>query len=122
MLAGLPSSGAHADAVWAYTLFSLIAVATVLAVIINVADVAEYKIISLVLYVVIGWALVARAHRIVDLCGWNCFWALLGGCAAYLIGTLLCAFEGLPARHTIKHAFIIIGAALHCAAIYFFVM
>lgn len=121
MLFGL-RSGTHADAVWGYALFAVIAVATVVVAAVDLADVGEYKLISLVFYVVIGWACVARAHRIADLCGMECFWSLIGGCAAYFTGTLVCAFEGLPARHAVKHAFVIIGAAAHCVGIYFFAM
>ena len=115
-------AGTSTDAIWGYTLFAIIAVATVCVAAVSVANVAEYKIICLVFYVVIGWACVARAHRIVDLCGWGSFWALFGGCAAYFTGAIVGALEGMPARHAFKHILVIVGAAAHCAGIYLFLM
>ncbi|MCH5166135.1 MAG: hypothetical protein J1G01_07010 [Clostridiales bacterium] len=114
--------GAHVDAVWGYTLFSIVAAAVIAAVVVNLLEVKEYKIVSLVLYVIIGWALVIRAHRIIALCGARCFWTLIGGLAAYFIGLCVCAFESIPSRHAISHAFIVVGAALDFVCIYTFLL
>lgn len=120
-LVGL-ARGTNTDAVWGYSLFSVAICAAVSAEILGLADAAEYKIFCLALYVTLGLVCAAKIGRVVELCGWDCFWTLFGGSVMYIAGIVLCAIEGLPARHTLRHLFVMGGAALHFVCIYSFVL
>lgn len=121
LLAGL-ASGDRTDAVWAYSLIAVIGACVAASVVLNLVGVPAFKVYSLALYIIIGWACVIRMSRIVELCGWDMFWLLFSGGAVYLVGTILCAFEALPARHCVWHVFVLCGAALHFASIYSFIL
>lgn len=121
LLTGL-ASGTHADAVWGYVLFSVIAACAVTAITLNSLGVSEFKIYVLALYVVMGWACVIRIDRIIELCGWTCFWLLIGGGAAFFIGKVICAVDAIPARHTVWHVFAVCGATLWFVGLYTYIL
>lgn len=114
------AGGGHADAVWGYVLFAVAASATAAAVILNFCDVKNAKIFSLALYVIVAWAVAMRADLIVALCGWSFFWMLIAAFALYVLGIAVCAWNAVPARHTVRHICIILGTALAYAGVYVF--
>lgn len=116
------ASGTHTDAIWAYSLVSIILAATIAAVVLNLVGVPSLKVYILALYIVVAWACVMRMNRIVELCGWDMFWLLFAGGAMYFVGTVVCAFRNLPARHCVWHIFVLCGAVLHFVSIYSFVI
>lgn len=115
--------GNYADTVWGVVLFSVVTSCATAAAVVNAVDARHGKLISLVLYVVIGLACTVRVSRIVELCGWDCFWWLVGGGAAYCIGAMMCLpRELLPARHIFWHLFVIAGAAAQFVGVYVYVL
>ena len=115
--------GTVADRAWGITLLAVVAACSTAAVAVNAVDARQSKLIALVLYVAVGLACAVRATRIVELCGMDCFWWLVGGGAAYFIGAALCMpRELLPARHAFWHVFVILGAAAHFVGVYLYVL
>ncbi|MBD5132825.1 MAG: hypothetical protein HDT28_09630 [Clostridiales bacterium] len=119
LLIGLPSGG-EIDAAWGYVLFSIIAAAVAAATVLNAVNIKEYRLISLILYVLVAVACAAGVPRILSICGWELFSFAISGCAVYLIGTIVCAIRTLPARHVIWHLFVICGAVLHFVGVYIY--
>ncbi len=113
--------GAVSDGIWGYALYGVIAVCTLIVIALNAFDVPESKLFSLVLYVAVLWASVARLDRIVELCGMGGFWFLIGGYFAYAAAIVVKA-PAIPAWHTLRHIFTLIGAALHYVCIYSFLL
>ncbi len=119
MLAGFARGGAT-DAIWGYSLFTVISVAVVLAVFFNAMDYYGFKAFSLVVYVVLGFACVMRAELIMELMGRGYFWFLLGGGMVYAVGTLFYAIGKIPFNHAIWHLFIAGGAAMQFTGVYIY--
>ena len=120
MLVGL-AGGNNSDAVWGYVLFSVIWAGTIAAIVINIVNIGERKIVSLILYVVVMCACVVRIDRMVDLYGMGGFWFLFGGYIAYLCSIVAPALN-VPAGHALRHAFAVVGAALHFVCIFSYLL
>ena len=115
--------GTLADRVWGIALFAVLTACSVAAAVVNAVDAGQSKLICLALYVAVGLAAAVRVTRIIDLCGWACFWWLVGGGAAYFAGAVLCSSRGLlPARHVFWHLFVIVGAAAQFVGVYLYVL
>ena len=95
--------GTSADMIWGYTLFAVVSATAILSVVFNAINVTKFKVFSLIAYVVMGWACVIRINRIVALCGWGCFWFLIGGGLAYSLGIIFYAIKKIPFNHALWH-------------------
>lgn len=81
------------------------------------------KTVTMTVYIVCGsLMLISAVPRLGELDAGG-FWWLVAGCAAYLIGALLC---GLGAKrewlHAVFHVFVMLGSGLHFYAIYAFII
>lgn len=121
MLIGL-AGGTATDAIWGYTLFAVVAATAMLTVVFNSINVTKFKVFSLVAYVIMGWACIVRINRIAALCGWGCFWFLLGGGLVYSLGIIFYAIKKIPFNHAIWHLFVLGGAAMHFVCIYSYLL
>ncbi len=121
MLIGM-MRGNTSDAVWGYVLFAIVSVTAILSIVFNAINVTKFKVFSLIAYVVMGWACLIRINRIVSLCGYGCFWFLLGGGVVYSLGIIFYAIKKIPFNHAIWHLFVMIGAALHFVCIYSYLL
>lgn len=121
MLIGM-MRGTHADMVWGYTLFAVVAATAILSIVFNAINVTKFKVFSLVSYVVMGWACIIRINRIAALCGWGCFWFLIGGGLVYSLGIIFYGIKKIPFNHAIWHLFVMAGAALHFVCIYVYMI
>lgn len=117
MLIGM-MRGTSADMIWGYTLFAVVSATAILSVVFNAINVTKFKVFSLIAYVVMGWACVIRINRIVALCGWGCFWFLIGGGLAYSLGIIFYAIKKIPFNHALWHFFVTAGAALQFVGVY----
>lgn len=103
-----------------YALFWLFAIGgiTLLCV-----DMKKYKSFAVVLYVLMGFALITRIDSFIQYIGETGTWLLLAGGAVYLIGLL---FYGLGTRrkwmHSVFHVLCLVGSLLHCICIYYYVI
>lgn len=121
MLIGM-MKGNYSDMVWGYVLFALVAALAVLNIVFNSINVTKFKVFSLVSYVVMGWACIVRINRIAALCGYGCFWFLLGGGIIYSLGIVFYAVKKIPFNHAIWHFFVLGGAAMHFVCIYTYLL
>lgn len=117
-LVGL-SRGDAADKAWGIAVLSIIAVMTVLSAVFS--DKFEYKVVSLVIYVIIGWACLIRIDRVAALIG-SCFWFLVGGLIMYAGGIVFNAVKKIPFGHTVFHILTAVGAALHFVCVYIYLL
>ncbi len=121
MLIGM-MKGTQSDMIWGYVLFALVAVLAVLNIVFNSINVTKFKVFSLISYVVMGWACIVRINRIAALCGYGCFWFLLGGGVIYSLGIIFYAIKKIPFNHAIWHFFVLGGAAMHFVCIYTYLL
>jgi len=101
-----------------YTVWSIAAVGTILKLFFT----GKYEIVSLILYLVMGWLIVWDYDNVVALVpdlGLNLLF--LGG-GLYTIGTIFYAIQKIPYNHFIWHLFVLGGAICHWFFIYYGVL
>ena len=105
-----------------WLLFGVIWAAAILGIVFNSIDIKKYKILSMVLYLVMGWCIIARIGVLINAVGWGGFALLLSGGIAYTIGA---AFYGIGKRkwmHSVFHIFCVIASILHFLFILLYVI
>lgn len=106
-----------------WTVFGIIWGLAVLGITLNAIDLKTFKVISMVLYIGMGWCIVFTGKLIFQLLGPIGFTFLLAGGISYTIGAILYGF-GRKVRylHSIFHLFVVTGSILHFFCIFFFVI
>jgi hemolysin III len=101
-----------------WVLFGIIAGCAVLGIVFNAIDMKRWKTISLVLYVVMGWAVVFSGKIVLEKIPKEGLIYLLGGGLAYTFGILFYRMKRRKYFHFIWHLFVLAGSILH----YFFIL
>ncbi len=78
----------------------------------------KYKILSLALYIGMGWITVFTLKSIINRVGLNFVIYLAIGGIVYTIGTIFYANKKIPYNHGIWHLFVLAGTIIHFAGIY----
>lgn len=95
------------------------AVATVFTAI----DLRKYRVFSMILYICMGWAILAFLPVTVELLGNTGFGLLLAGGIAYTLGAILYGIGSKkPWFHSIFHIFVVLGSLLQFLSIYLYVL
>lgn len=87
----------------------------------NAIDLKSFKVLSMILYLGMGWCIIVVSKTIYSLLGIGGFSLLLAGGVAYTLGAI---FYGIGSKHryihSVFHIFVLIGSLLHflCILIY----
>lgn len=89
----------------------------------NAIDLKRFKVVSMVLYLGMGWCIILTGRLIVQLLGSAGFALLLWGGVAYTVGAVFYAL-GHKKRyiHSVFHLFCLVGSGLHILCILFYVI
>ncbi len=101
-----------------WVLFGIIAGCTVLGIVFNAIDMKRWKTISLVLYIVMGWAVVFSGKAVISKVPLAGLIFLLGGGLAYTFGVIFYRMKERKYSHFVWHLFVLAGSVLH----YFFIL
>ena len=96
-----------------WTLFWIVWGIAALGTILKIFFTGKFEIISVLLYLVMGWLIVfdfTALKESVDTLG---IWLLMGGGAAYTIGIIFYVVEKINYNHVIWHLFVLTGSILH---------
>lgn len=106
-----------------WTLFGIIWGVSILGIILNAIDLNKYKVISMILYIMMGWAIIftfPRLLKVIDMAG---IYLLVAGGIVYTIGAI---FYGIGKKikymHSVFHIFVLAGSILHFFAILLYVI
>ena len=106
-----------------WTLFAIIWGVSILGIILNAIDLNKYKVISMILYIMMGWAIIftfPRLLKVIDMAG---IYLLVAGGIVYTIGAI---FYGVGKKikymHSVFHFFVLAGSILHFFAILLYVI
>ena len=95
----------------------------ILLVILTAYDLKKFRVLSMIGYLVMGWAIIGVVKPALAAIAAPGFYLLLAGGVAYTLGTL---FYGLGRKvnymHALFHLFVLLGSLLHFAAIYLYVI
>lgn len=89
----------------------------------NAIDLKSFKVLSMILYLGMGWCIVVMSKTIFNLLGIGGFSLLLAGGMAYTVGAVFYAL-GSKRRyiHSVFHIFVLIGSLLHSLCILIYVI
>ena len=108
---------------WGWTLFGIVWGLAIIGMLQEIRPRSEARIMSLVIYAVMGWVVVIAIKPLLDHLETAGFAYLAGGGLLYTIGMVFYAFDSRFRHwHGIWHLFVIGGSLMHYIAIAFYVI
>ncbi|MDR3215469.1 MAG: hemolysin III family protein [Bacilli bacterium] len=105
-----------------YIVFSILCLITICGIIFKVFFSDRFKILSTVIFILMGWLAVFLIPQIIStLSSSFLLWIIIGG-LSYTLGALLYAFGKFKYHHFIWHLFVLGGAFAHYIAILFYLI
>lgn len=94
--------------------------AALLGILLNALNIERFKIISMILYIALGWAVVFAIGDVVAALPFAGFMLMLLGGISYTGGILFYAQKKIKYMHSVWHLFVLLGSILHyiCIGIY----
>ena len=95
----------------------------ILATTLNAIDLDKYSVLSMILYICMGWGIAPFLGLIYDSMTPGGFWLLLCGGIAYTLGAVLYGIGNKrPWFHSVFHIFVVAGSVLQFFAIFFYAL
>ena len=111
------------DAKWAWILFAVIWIMTVIGITLNAIDIKKYQTFSMICYLVMGWCIIFKINLLPQAIGMNVIWLLVSGGLAYTIGVIFYVLQNkIKYMHSIWHLWILVGSILHFLCIILYVL
>lgn len=106
-----------------YIIFCAIWLLAIAGIVLNIIDLKKFSKFSMVLYILMGWCIVAAGGKVLENIGTGGIVLLLVGGIAYTIGAVLYGLgKKIPYMHSIWHIFVLAGSILHFFSVYFYVI
>lgn len=106
-----------------WSMFGVIWGCAIIGIILNAIDLNKYKVLSMILYIAMGWAVIFTFKPLVDAIDMSGIYLLLSGGIVYTIGAI---FYGIGRRikymHSVFHCFVLAGSILHFFSILLYVI
>ncbi|MCZ4129438.1 PAQR family membrane homeostasis protein TrhA [Stutzerimonas balearica] len=108
---------------WGWTLFGIVWGLAVIGMLQEIKPRSEARVLSLVIYAVMGWIVLAAVKPLFAALGGAGFAWLLAGGICYTVGIVFFVFDDRFRHwHGIWHIFVMVGSLLHFIAILFYVL
>lgn len=108
---------------WGWSLFGVVWGLALLGIVQEIWLAKGARILSLVLYLLMGWCAVVAVVPLIDALSWSGFAWVVGGGVIYTAGVVFYLFdERFRHFHGIWHLFVLAGSAVHYAAIVAYVL
>lgn len=106
-----------------WTIFGIIWASAIIGIVLNSIDLKKFKVISMILYLLMGWCIIFKGAILPSLLTDTGFILLLVGGIIYTVGAILYGLgRKIKWMHSIFHLFILFGTLLHFFCILFYVM
>jgi hemolysin III len=106
--------------VWGWTIFGIIWALAVTGIILNIVGFRKFKVVSLILYLLMGWLIIFALKPMLAMVPAGLFPWLLAGGLIYTIGFVFYVWRRLPFNHGIWHIFVLAGSTMHFLGILFY--
>ena len=107
----------------AWSLFAIIWGFAVIGIVLNAIDLKKYMKLSLICYLIMGWAAIFQINELIYVLGAHFFKLILAGGIMYTIGAIFYAVgKKKKYMHSVFHLFVTFGSLLHSIAIAIFLM
>jgi hemolysin III len=108
---------------WGWSLFGVVWSLAAIGILLEVFQKPGPRILSVILYAVMGWAVLAAINPLLENLGPAGFFWLAGGGVLYTLGIVFFAFDKrFRYWHGIWHLFVLAGSAFHFIAIRLYVI
>lgn len=107
---------------WGWSLFGAIWGLALLGIILELTPWRRFRLLSVALYVGMGWAVVVAAKPLLNSVATGGLVLLAAGGLAYTLGIIFYAWRSLPHHHAVWHLFVLAGSVLHFFAVLFYVI
>src|SRR5699024_11165740 len=94
-----------------------IAIIGVIFKILTIGKFDKYKVMSLIIYIAMGWIALFTIKPIVKMTSLGFMLWILGGGLIYTLGTIFYSNKKIPYNHAIWHLFVLGGTILHFVGI-----
>ncbi len=106
-----------------WELFGIVWGAAIIGIILNAIDMERYKVLSMVCYLAMGWAIVFAFKPLMDAVDMNGIKLLLAGGIAYTVGAVIYGIGSkVKYMHSVWHFFVLAGTILQFLTIYYYVI
>jgi len=103
-------------------LFAAIWIAAIVGVVLNVVDIHRFKRFGLILYLLMGWAIMLDIRNIIAGLGTAGSELLIIGGLCYMIGVIFYKLKHIKHMHGIWHLFVLAGSVIHYFCILFYII
>lgn len=101
-----------------WTVFGLIWATAALGIVLNAVNLQRYAKISLLLYILMGWAIIFTFSSLKTALGMESVILLIGGGVSYTVGVVFFVLRK-KYMHAVWHLFVLGGSVLHFFAIFY---
>lgn len=106
-----------------WIIFAVVWGASVLGATLNAIDLKKYKVLSMVLYLVMGWCIILTGDTALKAMGLPCFTWILAGGVSYTVGAVFYgAAKKVRYMHSVFHLFVVLGSILQYIGIIFYII
>lgn len=109
------------DSVGGY-LFAFIWGATALGIVLNIISIERFKKLSMVCYLVMGWAIVVTLKPLYETVAMGGIILLVAGGLFYTVGTLFYRQTTKPYMHFVWHLFVLAGSVCHFLSVLLYIL
>ncbi len=107
---------------WGWTLFGVVWGMALIGILLEVLPGGRRTGISLALYVIMGWCVIAAGRPLLATVAPGGLLLLILGGITYTAGIGFYTWHRLPYHHALWHGFVLVGSVLHFLAILFYVI
>lgn len=105
-----------------WVMFGIVWFVTVLGIVLNSINLEKFRRVSLISYIVLGWAVVAMWGAMRANLPMAGIWLLIAGGLVYMAGVVFYCLKKVAYMHSIWHLFVLGGSLLHFFCILLYVM
>ncbi|MGI6606812.1 MAG: PAQR family membrane homeostasis protein TrhA [Peptococcia bacterium] len=105
---------------WGWTIFGVIWGLALLGIVLNITSFEKTRIVSTVLYVLMGWLIIIAVKPMLQMVPAGLFLWLLAGGILYTLGIIFYACRRIPFNHGIWHLFVLGGSIMHYLGFLFY--
>ena len=106
-----------------WILFGIVWSAAIIGIILNAVDMEKYKVLSMICYLAMGWAIIFAFKPLIASVDMNGIKLLLAGGIAYTVGAVIYGIGSkVKYMHSLWHFFVLAGTILQFFTIYYYVI
>lgn len=103
-------------------IFVIIWISALLGILLNAINLERWKILSIILYLAMGWAIVLYLPQLIAGLSTGGLVLLIAGGLAYTLGVVFYVVKKIPYFHSVWHLFVLAGSICHILSVMLFVL